>query len=55
MGADIDTGVSISTEILIAGESAGPKKIEKMLKNIKIDCCRKILSEKEVIEILKMN
>lgn len=54
MGADIDTGVSDSTQILIAGASAGPKKIEKMLSNIKTDATRRIMNEKDVIEVLSV-
>ncbi len=55
MGADIDTGVSASTQILIAGNGAGPKKIEKMLNNIKTDNCRKIMYEKDVMEVLSLD
>lgn len=52
MGADIDTGVTERTHILIAGEGAGPKKIEKMLSNIKTDCQRMIMREEEVVKYL---
>lgn len=53
MGADIDGGVTSSTQILIAGAGAGPVKIQKMLKNIECDCERQILYEEDVIRILK--
>lgn len=55
MGADIDTGVTERTHILIAGEGAGPKKIEKMLANIKTDERRRILNEKEIISLLEIS
>jgi DNA polymerase-3 subunit epsilon len=53
MGADIDKGISSKTQILIAGEGAGPVKIEKMLKNIEVDCSRQILYEEDLVKILK--
>lgn len=52
LGADIDSGVTTKTQILIAGESSGPKKIDQMQKNIALDNTRQILSEGEVVTLL---
>ena len=51
-GADIDSGVTSRTQILIAGAGAGPAKIQKMLQNIECDCQRQILYEEDVKRIL---
>lgn len=53
MGADIDSGVTSKTQILIAGAGAGPSKLQQMLKNIECDCERQILYEEDVKRILK--
>lgn len=53
MGADIDSGVTSKTQILIAGAGAGPVKIQQMLKNIAADGSRQILYEEDVVSILK--
>lgn len=53
LGADIDTGVSPRTQILIAGADSGPVKLQKMLANIDIDNTRRIMSEEEVVSVLK--
>ena len=37
LGADIDSGVSPKTQILITGENSGPKKIQKMQGNIALE------------------
>lgn len=55
LGADIDSGITSKTEILIAGKGAGPLKIEKMLKNIEIDCKRQILYEEDLVKILQVD
>ncbi len=52
MGADIDSGVTSKTQILIAGAGAGPVKIQRMLKNIECDCERQILYEEDVVRII---
>jgi DNA polymerase-3 subunit epsilon len=52
LGADIDSGVTQRTNILIVGEGAGPRKIEKMVSNIEQGKKAVILTEKDVCEIL---
>lgn len=52
-GADIDSGVTSRTHILIAGKGSGPMKLKTMKQNIAGDCNRMILSEEEVISIMK--
>lgn len=54
MGADIDSGVTTRTQILIAGAGAGPSKIQQMHKNIECDCSRQILYEEDVVRILEV-
>lgn len=54
MGADIDSGVTSKTQILIAGAGAGPVKIQQMMKNIENDCNRQILHEEDIVRILGM-
>lgn len=53
-GADIDTGVSKSTDILCIGENAGPKKIEKMVKRILDGESAQILEEDQIFKLLSM-
>lgn len=52
LGADIDTGVTSRTNVLIAGEGAGPSKIEKMMSNIELGKNAVILTENDVCEIV---
>lgn len=52
LGADIDTGVTLKTNILIIGEDAGPRKIEKMGSNIGQGKRAVILTENDVFKIL---
>lgn len=52
LGADIDTGVTLKTNILIIGEEAGPRKIEKMVSNIGQGKRAVILTENDVCKIL---
>ncbi|MCX6267504.1 MAG: exonuclease domain-containing protein [Bacteroidetes bacterium] len=52
-GADIDSGVTSKTQILIAGANSGPVKIQKMQANIDIDNTRKIMSEEDVLGVFK--
>lgn len=52
LGADIDSGVTSKTQILIAGENSGPVKIKKMQENIAQDSSRRILFEKDVLLLL---
>ena len=54
LGADIDSGVTSRTQILIAGENSGPVKILKMNDNIALDNTRMIMSEKDILGILKI-
>ncbi len=53
LGADIDSKIGKNVQILIAGKGAGPSKLKEMAANIENDNTRKIICEKEVIEILK--
>ncbi len=53
LGADIDSGVTERTNILIAGEGVGPSKLNKMIANINEGRNAIILQEKDVIEKLK--
>lgn len=53
MGANIDTNVSVRTNILIAGAGVGPKKFEKMQANIDAGKDAFILKEFDLIPILK--
>ena len=54
LGADIDSGVTARTQILIAGENSGPVKIQKMKENITLDSTRVIMSEQDVLVLLKL-
>lgn len=53
LGGDIDSSVTIRTNILCAGNNIGPAKYQKMMKNIEEGKDATILSENEIIEILK--
>lgn len=53
LGGDIDTTVTKRTNILCAGNGIGPVKFQKMMNNIEDGKDAKILSENEIIEILK--
>ena len=52
MGADIDTNVTVKTNILIAGAGVGPKKLEKMQANIDAGKDAVIYNEIDIIHIL---
>lgn len=53
LGADIDTGVSPKTQILIAGADSGPVKLQKMQINIDADGSRRIIMEETLLGIFK--
>lgn len=55
LGADIDTGITGKTNILIAGKGVGPKKMEKMQANIDAGKDAVILDENQIIDILNEN
>ena len=52
LGADIDTTVTDKTDFLIAGEGAGPSKIQKMKRNIEKGKNAAILTEAMLLKIL---
>jgi DNA polymerase III subunit epsilon len=51
-GADIDTAVGKNTNFLILGDTPGPSKIEKMLKNISDGKEAKIIYFKDYIKLI---
>ena len=53
MGADIDKSIGKYTNYLCAGKGVGPKKYEKMEQKIERGEDAKILSELEIVEMLK--
>jgi len=53
LGADIDTGIGKYTNYLCAGEGVGPSKYEKMKQKIARGEDAQILTESEIIEMLK--